>query len=84
MSTRSVHRFVVKDKELVGRQRDEPIGMPIVVRELDLEDARLQDLHDRTDLSALETLIGQIPGSGDDIEDFHAAIHIAPYRHAGE
>ena len=48
---RSPLRAMMEDEELVGRQRELSVGLPIVVRELDLA-GTIQEFHDGANLPA--------------------------------
>jgi hypothetical protein len=60
-------RLVVEHEELVGSKRELSVRLPLVVGELDLVGA-IQKLNDRSNLTAQDTVNGQIDEQGDDIE----------------
>lgn len=64
--------------DVVYAQRQNRQSLPARIHELDLNLVRLVDLHDRTDRSSPESVLGNITLKNDDIEQpkFHA--HFPP------
>ena len=52
-------RSMVKDEELVWRERELSVRLALVIRELDFVGA-VQELHDGTDLTAKEAVRGHV------------------------
>ena len=58
---------MMEDEELVGRQRELSVGLPVVVREFDLA-GTIEEFHNRANLPAQEPVRGHIRQESDDIQ----------------
>ena len=72
-------RLVVEDQELVVSEGKLCVSVPLVIGELDFKDAGGEGLNDSADLTAEQTLFGQIDGEGDDIEQLNVGCHNISY-----
>jgi len=65
----------MEDQELVVSKGKLCVGAPLVIGELDFKDAGGEGLDDCADVTAEQTLVGQIGGEGDDIEQLNVGRH---------
>jgi len=66
---------VVEDQKLAVAERELGVGMSLVVAELLFEDTGCEVLDDSSDLAAQQTLVGQIGGQGNDVEELDVVRH---------
>jgi hypothetical protein len=60
--------LIMQDHELALAKGKLRVGVPLVIGELDLKDARREGFDDSADLAAKQASLGQIGGKGHDIE----------------
>ena len=63
-------RLVAQDEQLRPPHRDQRNGAALRIQKLRLEGFRRMDFHDRTDLSACQTILGPLLKKRDHIEEF--------------
>ena len=67
--------MVVENQKLAVAQRQLCVGSALAIGELDFKYAGCERLNDGSNLAAKQSLIGQIGGKGDDIEQLNIVCH---------
>ena len=65
---------MMENEELVGRQRELSVGLPVVVREFDFA-GTIEEFHDRANLPAQKPVRGHIRQESHDIQQVWRIVH---------